>query len=62
MRNEFTEFKAFLQFLSPEGQLFEIPCVIDDLINDNTQYFYIKSKYNRIQQLKKLKHDILLKL
>ena len=62
MANEFTEFKVFLQLLDPEDQLYEIECAIDDLIKDNTQYFYIKSKYNRIQQPKKLRHDILQKL
>ena len=41
MRNELTEFKAYLQFVSPEDQLFEIQCMTDDLINDNTPYFYI---------------------
>ena len=62
MAKEFTEFKVFLQLLDPEDQLYEIECAIDDLIKDNTQYFYIKSKYNRIQQPKKLRHDILQKL
>ena len=62
MGNEFTEFKVFLQLLDPEDQLYEIECTLDDLIKDNTQYFYIKSKYNRIQQPKKLRHDILQKL
>ena len=62
MGNEFTEFKVFLQLLDTEDQLYEIECAIDDLIKDNTQYFYIKNKYNRIQQPKKLRHDILQKL
>ena len=46
MGNEFTEFKVFLQLLESEDQLYEIECAIDDLIKDNIQYFYIKSKYN----------------
>ena len=62
MGNEFTEFKVFLQLLDPEDKLYEIECTLDDLIKDNIQYFYIKSKYNRIQQPKKLRHDILRKL
>ena len=62
MAKEFTEFKVFLQLLDPEDQLYEIECAIDDLIKDNTQYFCIKSKYNRMQQSKKLRHDILQKL
>ena len=62
MGNEFTEFKVFLQLLDPVDQLYEIECAIDDLIKDNIKYFYIKSKYNRIQQPKKLRHDILQKL
>ena len=48
MGKEITEFKVSLQLLDPEDQLYEIECTLDDLIKDNTQYFYIKSKYNRI--------------
>ena len=62
MGNEFTEFKVFLQLLDPGDQLYEIECAIDDLIKYNTQYCYITSKYNRIQQPKKLRPDILQKL
>ena len=62
MANEFTEFKVFLELLDPEDQLYEIKCTLDDLVKDITQYFYIKNKYNRIQQPKTLRHDILQKL
>ena len=41
MRNRFTEFKVFLQLLDPQDQLFEIECLIDDSINDNTSYLLI---------------------
>ena len=60
MRNEFTGFKVYLQLLSPQEQIFEINCMIDDLMKDNTSYFNINSKYGRIKELKKLKHKILL--
>ena len=62
MRTEFTEFRAYLQFLSPREQILEINNLIDDFHKDNYSYFDVKNKYNRIQQLKKLRHDILLKL
>ena len=60
MRNEFTQFKAHLQFFSPEEQILEINRLIADFPKDNHSYFDVKNKYNRIQQLKKLRHDILL--
>ena len=62
MRNRFTEFKVFLQLLDPQDQLFEIECLIDDFINDNTSYLNIRNKYARIKKLQKLKHDLLQKL
>ena len=62
MRNEFTEFKTLLQFLSPSDQIFEIDCEINDIIKDDTPYLCANKIYNRIKHLKKLKHDILLKL
>ena len=62
MRNRFTEFKVFLQLLDPQDQLFEIECLIDDSINDNTSYLNIRNKYARIKELQKLKHDLLQKL
>ena len=43
MRIEFTEFKAYLQFLSPEEQLFEINLLIDDFHKDNYSYFDVKN-------------------
>ena len=62
MRNEFTQFRTCLQFLSPQEQILEINNLIDDFHKDNYSYFDVKNKYNRIQQLKKLRHDILFKL
>ena len=55
-----TKFKKYLQFLSLEDQLLEIDLFIDDLNNGKYAYTNIKRKYNRIQQLKKLRHNILL--
>ena len=62
MRNEFTRFRTYLQFLSPQEQILEINNLIDDFHKDNYSYFDVENKYNKIQQLKKLRHDTLLKL
>ena len=62
MRKEFTESRTYLQLISPQEQLLEINNLIDDFHKDNYSYFDVKNKYNRIQQLKKLRHNILLKL
>ena len=62
MRNDFTEFRTYLQFLSLQEQILEANNLIDNFQKDNYSYFDVKNKYNRIQQLKKLRHNILLKL
>ena len=59
MRNTFTQFKRHLQFLSPEEQILEINRLISDFLKNNHTYFDVKNKYNKIQQLKKLRHNIL---
>ena len=62
MHNVYTEFKKYLQFLSLEDQLLEINFFIEELNNANYPGTNINRKYHRIQQLKKLRHDILLNL
>ena len=62
MRNDFTEFRTYLQFLSLQEQILEANNLIDNFQKDNYSYFDVKNKYNRIQQLKNLRHNILLKL
>ena len=62
MRNDFTEFRPYLQFLSLQEQILEANNLIDDFQKDNYSYFDVKNKYNRIQQLKNLRHNILLQL
>ena len=62
MRNEFAQFATYLQFLSPQEQILEINNLIDDFHKDNYSYFDVENKYNKIQQLKKLRHNTLLKL
>ena len=62
MRNDFTEFRTYLQFLSLQEQILEANNLIDDFQKDNYSYFDVKNKYNRIQQLKNLRHNILLQL
>ena len=60
MRNTFTQFKTHLQFLSPEEQILEINRLISDFLKNDHSYIDVKNKYNRIQQLKNLRHRILL--
>ena len=62
MHNEFTECRTYLHLLSPQEQILEINNLIDDFHKDNYSYFDVKNKYNRIQKLKNLRHNILLKL
>ena len=62
MRNDFTEFRTYLQFLSLQEQILEANNLIDDFQKDHYSYFDVKNKYNRIQKLKNLRHNILLKL
>ena len=62
MRNDFTEFRTYLQFLSLQEQILEANNLIDDFQKDSYSYFDVKNKYNRIQKLKNLRHNILLKL
>lgn len=59
MRNEFTEFKVYLQSLSPEEQLFEIESFINEVCKDNTPYFNTNRKYSRINKLKDTRNRIL---
>ena len=61
MHNEFTECRTYLHLLSPQEQILEINNLIDDFHKDNYSYFDVKKIYNRIQQLKRLRHNILLK-
>ena len=60
MHNVYTDFIKYLQFLPLEYQLIEIDLFIDDLNNYNHPNTNTKKIYNRIQQLKKLRCDILL--
>ena len=60
MHNVYTDFIKYLQFLPLEYQLIEIDLFIDDLNNYNHPNTNTRKIYNRIQQLKKLRCDILL--
>ena len=60
MHNVYTDFIKYLQILPLEYQLIEIDLFIDDVNNYNHPNTNTKKIYNRIQQLKKLRHDILL--
>ena len=60
MHNVYTDFIKYLQFLPLEYQLIEIDLFIDHLNNYNHPNTNTKKIYNRIQQLKKLRCDILL--
>ena len=62
MRYISTDLRAHLQLFTPEEQLLEVDQWRNDIIKNINLNHIIKSRYNKIQQLKKLKHDILLKL
>ena len=51
MRNEFTNFKMYLQFLFPLDQIFNIDLFIDDLINNNNPSNSADKKYAKIKEL-----------
>ena len=56
------DLRAHLQLFTTEEQLLEINQKINDFIKKINPYHSTTRRYNKIQQLKKLKHDILLKL
>ena len=62
MRNEFTNLKMYLQFLNPMDQISHIDMCINKPTKYNRRGTSPNKKFNRIQQLKKLKHDLLLNL
>ena len=62
MHDTSTDLRAHLQLFTTEEQLLEINQKINDIIKNINVYYNITRRYNKIQQLKKLKHDILLKL
>ena len=62
MHDTSADLRAHLQLFTTEEQLLEINQKINDIIKNINVYYNITRRYNKIQQLKKLKHDILLKL
>ena len=56
------DLRAHLQLFTTEEQLLQINQKINDIIKNINVYYNITRRYNKIQQLKKLKHNILLKL
>ena len=62
MRYISTDRIAHLQLFTPEEQLLEVDQCRNDIIKNINPNHIMKNRYNKIQQLKKLKHDILLKL
>ena len=62
MRYIFSDLRAHLQLFTLEEQLSEIDYMINDIIENINPNHIITSRYNKIQQLKKLKEYISLKL
>lgn len=62
MRNEFTNFKRYLQFLSPMDQLLHIDLLIEELTSNNNNFpgRNPKKKYDKIKELKNLRHNVML--
>ena len=58
MVNAFMNAKRTLQFYSPIEQLFALDYAINSLINDK-KMSDTQGKYSRIQQLKKLRDEVL---
>ena len=56
------DLRAHLQLFILEEQLSEIDYMMIDIIKNINPNHINTSRYNKIQQLKKLKHDISLKL
>ena len=56
------DLRAHLQLFILEEQLSEIDYMMIDIIKNINSNHINTSRYNKIQQLKKLKHDISLKL
>ena len=62
MRRGLHNFKAYLQFLSPEQKVSEINWLIDDLLKEKKSFTDIDKKCNIIKELKNIRHKILLNL
>ena len=62
MRHISTDLRAYLQLFTPEEQLLEVDQWRNDIIKNINPNHIFKRRYNKIQQLTKLKHDILLNL
>ena len=60
MRRGLPNFKAYLQFLSPQQQVSEINWLIDNLLKEKRSFIDINEKCNIIKELKNIRHRILL--
>ena len=59
MSNTFTEFKKYLQFLTPQEEIFEINHMIHDTLMHNNPDDNINKKYSVIKELNIIKKQIL---
>ena len=59
MPNTFTEFKKYLQFLTPQEEIFEINHMIHDTLMHNNPDDNINKKYSVIKELNIIKKQIL---
>ena len=60
MPNIMTDFKKYLQFLSPKNQICEIDSMIYDFNKSNRKGENIDKKFRIINELKTLKTEIIL--
>ena len=60
MRSGLPNFKAYLQFLSPQQQVSEINWLIDNLLKEKRSFIDINEKCNITKELKNIRHRILL--
>ena len=62
MHNQFTAFKAYLQFLPLEDQIPKINLIIDSLTKTKRPHRSNHKTYSKIKELKDLRNEILLNL
>ena len=59
MHNVHVDFKRFLKLLTPEEQLIEINCVINELNKSNRPGYKISIRFRILKELRTLKKEII---
>ena len=62
MRNQFTEYKTLLQTFSFQEQIDEIDDMIKELVNKKQIAKIRDCRYERIKELKHMKHNLKIKI